>query len=62
MRKTASFAIVHFAVAFSLTFAMTGDVVIGGAIALLEPTLNTVAFYFHERIWNKYAAQATLAA
>lgn len=62
MRKTASFAIVHFAVAFSLTFAMTGDVVIGGAIALLEPTLNTVAFYFHERIWNKYATQAALAA
>lgn len=53
MKKTASFAIVHFSVAFSLTYIMTGDIVIGGTIALLEPALNTVAFYFHERMWTK---------
>jgi len=53
MKKTLSFAAVHFTVAFSLTYFMTGDLIIGGAIALIEPALNTVAFYFHEKIWLK---------
>jgi len=52
MKKTISFAAVHFSVAFSLTYAMTGDLVIGGAVALIEPAVNTVAFYFHEKIWS----------
>lgn len=58
MKKTASFAVVHFSVAFTLTYVMTGDIVIGGAIALLEPALNTVAFYFHEKIWNRPLASS----
>lgn len=53
MKKTISFATVHFSVAFSLTYIMTGDLVIGGAIALLEPALNTVTFYFHEKVWTR---------
>ena len=62
MKKTASFAAVHFSVAFSLTYIMTGDIVIGGAIALLEPALNTVAFYFHEKLWNRKEHLRTLVA
>jgi len=62
MKKTASFAAVHFSVAFSLTYIMTGDIVIGGAIALLEPALNTVAFYFHEKLWNRKAQLKTMVA
>ena len=62
MKKTASFAAVHFSVAFSLTYIMTGDIVIGGAIALLEPALNTVAFYFHEKLWNRKAHLKTMVA
>ena len=40
---------------------MTGDLIIGGAIALIEPALNTVAFYFHEKIWLK-SEEVTIAA
>lgn len=61
MKKTLSFAAVHFTVAFSLTYFMTGDLIIGGAIALIEPALNTVAFYFHEKIWLK-SEEAAIAA
>jgi len=61
MKKTLSFAAVHFTVAFSLTYFMTGDLIIGGAIALIEPALNTVAFYFHEKIWLK-SEEVTIAA
>lgn len=61
MKKTLSFAAVHFSVAFSLTYFMTGDIVIGGAIALIEPALNTVAFYFHEKVWDS-TSEAIIAA
>jgi uncharacterized membrane protein len=52
MKKTLSFAAVHFTVAFSLGYLLTGSLVVGGALALLEPALNTVAYYWHERAWN----------
>ncbi len=52
MNKTISFAIVHFTVAFTITYIMTGSLVIGGALALIEPAINTVAFYVHEKAWN----------
>ena len=53
MTKTMSFAAVHFTVAFSVGYVMTGSVWVGGAIALVEPAINTVAYYFHEQVWNR---------
>lgn len=57
MAKTFSFAAVHFSVAFSVGYAMTGSLAVGGAIALVEPAINTVAFFFHEKIWKKIEQQ-----
>jgi uncharacterized membrane protein len=54
MAKTATFAITHFTVAFTVAYALTGDIVIGGALALVEPAINTVAYYFHEKVWKAY--------
>lgn len=54
MAKTASFAVVHFCVAFSVGYLMTGDILIGGALAIVEPAVNTVAYYFHEKVWNRF--------
>ena len=51
MIKTMTFAIMHFSVAFGVAYALTGDVVIGGAVALVEPAVNTVGYAVHERIW-----------
>lgn len=53
MAKTASFAVVHFSVAFSVGYVLTGSWVVGGALALVEPAINTVAFYFHDKVWKK---------
>jgi len=53
MTKTMSFAAVHFTVAFSVGYVMTGSVWVGGAIALVEPAVNTIAYYFHERVWSR---------
>lgn len=52
MTKTLSFACIHFSVAFSVGYLMTGSVLVGGAIALIEPAVNTVAYYFHELLWT----------
>ncbi|MGI9273412.1 MAG: DUF2061 domain-containing protein [Endozoicomonas sp.] len=54
MAKTASFAVIHFGVAFSVGYLMTGDILVGSALALVEPAVNTVAFYFHEKIWSRF--------
>ena len=53
MRKTLSFAAVHFTVAFSVGYLMTGSVWVGGALALAEPSINTVAFHLHEKVWKR---------
>lgn len=53
MLKTFTFAILHFGVAFSVAYALTGSISISGGVALIEPLVNTVAFYFHEKAWQR---------
>lgn len=53
MIKTMTFGAVHMSVAFTVAYLMTGSAVVGGAIALVEPAVNTVAYYFHELIWKR---------
>lgn len=53
MSKTMSFAAVHFTVAFSVGYLMTGSLLVGGAIALVEPAVNTLAYHFHEQVWQR---------
>lgn len=59
LMKTATFAVLHFAVGFTVTYAFTGSVAIATGVALVEPAINTVVFFFHERAWRRAdAAQA----
>lgn len=53
MTKTATFALVHFSVAFSVAYLVSGSLLVGGAIALIEPIVNTLAYHVHERVWNR---------
>ncbi len=57
--KTLTFAVLHFVVAFTVTYGITGSVALGGLIALIEPLCNTVAFYFHERAWGLFRLDNT---
>ncbi|MDG3084744.1 DUF2061 domain-containing protein [Vibrio hannami] len=54
--KTASFAVIHFSVAFTVTYLLTGDAFIGGVMATIEPTINSFAYYFHEKVWMRSKA------
>lgn len=53
MIKTVTFACVHFTVAFTVAYLLTGDVLIGGALALIEPLCNTFAYHIHEKVWAR---------
>jgi uncharacterized membrane protein len=55
MKKTLSFALVHFTIAFSLGYLVTGSLWAGGALAVLEPAVNTIAYHVHERAWRRRA-------
>jgi uncharacterized membrane protein len=57
MLKTLSFAAVHFTVAFAIGYLLTGSVLVGGAMALVEPACNTIAYHFHEKVWARAAAR-----
>lgn len=55
MAKTASFGVMHLATAFGVSYALTGDVAIAGAITFVEPAVNTVMHYFHDKHWDRIA-------
>ncbi|MBK0395282.1 MULTISPECIES: DUF2061 domain-containing protein [Kingella] len=59
MKKTFTFAVLHFSVAFGVAYVLTGSVGISGAVALVEPMVNTVAFYFHEKAWQKFGGKSS---
>ena len=54
MAKTISFAILHFGVAFTVGYLLTGSALVGGLLAVIEPACNTVVFYFHEKAWKNF--------
>ena len=56
LAKTISYLIIHLGIGFSVAYAFTGSVAVAGAIALVEPLCNAVAYFFHERVWNKALA------
>ncbi len=58
--KTASFAVIHFSVAFTVTYALTGDAFIGGLMATIEPAINSVAYFFHEKEWLRRSADKAI--
>lgn len=53
MAKTMTFAVMHFSVAFAVVWAMTGSWMVGGAVALVEPAINSVAYFLHEKAWER---------
>ena len=52
MLKTITFTTMHFCIAFTVVYLMTGSVMVGGAVALIEPLCNSVGYFFHEKLWE----------
>ncbi|MGE3770970.1 MAG: DUF2061 domain-containing protein [Bdellovibrionales bacterium] len=54
--KTLSYAIMHMAGAITVAYVLSGSWKVALAIGLIEPVVQTVLFFFHERIWHKIDA------
>ena len=53
LKKTGSYYLMHIAVAALVAYAVTGDFVMALTLSLLEPTVQAVAFFFHEKAWQR---------
>lgn len=58
MAKTLTYLAIHLVIGFSVAYLFTGSLAVAGAIALVEPLCNAVAFFFHERVWNRALARS----
>jgi uncharacterized membrane protein len=46
----------------NIVYAMTGEMLVGGAVALVEPLVNSVGYFFHERFWARRRRPGAAAA
>ena len=60
LSKTFSFLALHLIVGFTVAYLFTGSWMIAGGIALVEPLVNAVGFFFHERAWESRDRPALL--
>ena len=52
---TTTYAVTHFIVAIAVAYALTRDWRVAIAIGLIEPAAQTVAYFIHERVWERLA-------
>ncbi len=55
LKKTGSYYITHITVAATVAYAVTGNLAASLTLSLLEPTVQAVVYFLHERAWNKAA-------
>ena len=56
LSKTISYLLIHLSIGFGVAYLFTGSVAVAGGIALVEPMVNAVAFFFHEKVWKRALA------
>lgn len=60
--KTGTYYLMHLVVAAGVAFAVTGDWVAALTLSLLEPTVQMVCFFVHEKLWERKLQRASMAA
>jgi uncharacterized membrane protein len=50
--KTGSYALMHLMVAITVAYLLTRSWKAALAIGIIEPLVQTIAFYFHDRAWS----------
>lgn len=60
--KTLTYLSLHLTIGFSVAYIMTGSVALAGGIAIVEPCINAVAFFFHEKAWKRAGSRRRLSA
>lgn len=62
LKKTASYYLMHITVAAAVAYLVTGDLLVSLTLSLLEPTVQAVAFFFHEKAWDRAGRKAQAEA
>ena len=60
--KTFTYLTIHLTIGFSVAYVLMESVALAGGIAVIEPCINAVAFFFHEKAWKRVAAGPPLVA
>jgi len=53
LKKTLSYYIMHIVVAMLVAYFVTKNLWMSMTLSLLEPSVQAIAFFFHEKVWNK---------
>lgn len=53
LMKTGSYYMIHICVAALVAYAVTGNLWASLTLSLVEPTVQAVAFFFHEKAWDR---------
>ncbi|WP_180683013.1 DUF2061 domain-containing protein [Tepidicella baoligensis] len=51
--KTGSYYLLHILVAAGVAYAVTGQLWAALTLSVLEPTVQAVAYFFHEKAWAR---------
>ena len=62
LMKTGSYYVIHICVAALVAYAVTGNFWAALTLSLLEPSVQAVAFFFHEKAWDRAGRKAQIAA
>lgn len=60
--KTATYGMTHIAVATTIAYLLTGDIMAAIGIGLIEPIVQTGVFALHEQLWEGGRNTPQLAA
>lgn len=52
LMKTGSYYLMHIVVAAAVAYAVTGNAWAALTLSVLEPTVQAIAYFFHERAWS----------
>jgi uncharacterized membrane protein len=61
-KKTLSYYIMHITVAMLVAYVITGNLWMAITLSLIEPTVQAIAFFFHEKVWNAQDRKKSLNA
>jgi len=51
--KTGSYSVMHLTVAIAVAYAITQDWRAALAVGIIEPMVQTVAYFLHDRAWAR---------
>ncbi|MCZ2104689.1 MAG: DUF2061 domain-containing protein [Comamonadaceae bacterium] len=62
LMKTATYYVIHVCVAAVVAYLVTGNLRASLTLSLLEPSVQAVAFFFHEKAWARALARRAHAS